>query len=41
VLKQGGNAHGFAQALQNSGYATDPLYAEKLVKVIGRVQNLA
>ena len=41
VLKQGGNAHGFAQALQASGYATDPLYAEKLVKVIGRVQNLA
>lgn len=41
VLKQGGNAHGFAQALQHSGYATDPLYAEKLVRVIGRVQNLA
>lgn len=41
VLKQGGNAHGFAQALQESGYATDPLYAEKLVKVIGRVNALA
>ena len=40
VLKQGGDTHGFAQALQNSGYATDPLYAEKLVKVIGRVQTL-
>lgn len=41
VLKQGGNAHGFAQALQASGYATDPLYADKLVKVIGRVNSLA
>jgi peptidoglycan hydrolase FlgJ len=41
VMKQGGNAHGFAQALQDSGYATDPMYAEKLVKVIGRVQTLA
>jgi peptidoglycan hydrolase FlgJ len=40
VLKQGDDAYGFAQALQNSGYATDPLYAEKLVKVIGRVQAL-
>ena len=41
VLKQGGSVHGFAQALQSSGYATDPLYAEKLVKVIGRVNTLA
>lgn len=41
VLKQGGDVSGFAQALQSSGYATDPLYAEKLVKVIGRVQTLA
>ena len=41
VLKQGDDAYGFAQALQNSGYATDPLYADKLLKVIGRVQTLA
>jgi peptidoglycan hydrolase FlgJ len=41
VLKQGDNAHGFAQALQDSGYATDPRYAEKLVKVIGKVHTLA
>jgi flagellar protein FlgJ len=40
VLKQGGSAHGFAQALQSSGYATDPQYAEKLVKVIGKVKSL-
>jgi peptidoglycan hydrolase FlgJ len=40
VLKQGDDAYGFAQALQNSGYATDPRYAEKLVKVIGMVQAL-
>lgn len=41
VIKQGGNAHGFAQALQDAGYATDPKYAEKLVKVISRVNSLA
>lgn len=41
VLKQGGNAQGFAQALQQSGYATDPNYAQKLAQVIGQVNNLA
>lgn len=41
VLSQGGDARGFAQALQDSGYATDPRYAEKLVKVIGKVNTLA
>jgi flagellar protein FlgJ len=35
------NAQGFARALQNSGYATDPKYADKLVKVINRVHTLA
>jgi len=28
-----GDVHGFAQALQKAGYATDPNYAQKLVKV--------
>lgn len=28
-----GDVHGFAQALQKAGYATDPHYAQKLVKV--------
>jgi len=28
-----GDVHGFAQALQKAGYATDPNYAEKLMKV--------
>lgn len=41
VLSQGSDASGFAQALQDSGYATDPNYADKLVKVIGRVHTLA
>jgi len=36
VIGQDG-AQGFAQALQQSGYATDPHYADKLVKVIGSV----
>lgn len=40
VLTQGDDAYGFAQALQNSGYATDPQYAEKLVKVIGQTRSL-
>jgi flagellar protein FlgJ len=32
---------GFAQALQQSGYATDPRYAEKLVQVIGSINTRA
>lgn len=41
VLEQGENVQGFARALQNAGYATDPKYADKLVQVIGRVNTLA
>jgi peptidoglycan hydrolase FlgJ len=41
VLEQGNSVQGFAQALQKSGYATDPKYAEKLTQVIGRVNTLA
>ena len=41
VLEQGKSVQGFAHALQNSGYATDPKYADKLVQVIGRVNTLA
>jgi flagellar protein FlgJ len=41
VLEQSDSAQGFARALQQSGYATDPKYAEKLVQVIGRVNTLA
>ncbi len=41
VLEQGESVQGFARALQNAGYATDPKYAEKLVQVIGRVNTLA
>ena len=37
VLQQGGDMVGMAQALQKSGYATDPKYAEKLVSVMKRV----
>lgn len=37
VLQQGGDAAGMAQALQKSGYATDPKYAEKLVQVMGKM----
>lgn len=40
VLEQGETAQGFARALQQAGYATDPKYAEKLVQVIGRVNTL-
>src|SRR5487761_1928711 len=36
VLQQSGDAAGMAQALQKSGYATDPKYAEKLVQVMGK-----
>ena len=34
VLAQSIDAPGFARSLQKSGYATDPAYAEKLVRVI-------
>ncbi len=41
VLKQGNSSHGFANALQKAGYATDPQYGEKLTKVINSVNTLA
>lgn len=34
VMQQSGSPVAMAQALQNSGYATDPKYAEKLVSVM-------
>lgn len=34
VLAQAQDARGFARGLQQAGYATDPAYAEKLVRVI-------
>ena len=40
VLQQAGSPSGMAQALQKSGYATDPKYAEKLVSVM-RQMNIA
>jgi len=36
-----GDAKGFAQALQQAGYATDPHYAEKLAGVIGGIRARA
>ncbi len=39
VLANAQDAAGFAQGLQKAGYATDPLYAAKLTKIIQR--NLA
>ena len=40
VLQQAGSPSGMAQALQKSGYATDPKYAEKLVSVMKQM-NIA
>jgi len=40
VIAQGRDAAGFAQGLQQAGYATDPKYAQKLMSVI-RQFNLA
>jgi flagellar protein FlgJ len=34
VLANASSAQGFAQGLQRAGYATDPLYADKLTRVI-------
>lgn len=35
VMQQGGDTAGMAQAIQKAGYATDPLYADKLTRVVG------
>ncbi len=37
VLASASDAAGFAHGLQKAGYATDPLYAQKLTRVIARV----
>lgn len=34
ALRQGSDAQGFAQGLQEAGYATDPAYANKLLKMM-------
>jgi flagellar protein FlgJ len=39
VLQQGGDAAGMAQALQKAGYATDPNYADKLVRVMSQIKT--
>lgn len=36
VLANGQTVAGFAQGMQQAGYATDPAYAAKLARVIGR-----
>lgn len=40
VLKPGQGSHEVAHALQRSGYATDPNYADKLVKVLNRIDTI-
>ena len=40
VAKEGQGANAAAQALQSAGYATDPNYADKLVRVMNRISTL-
>lgn len=40
VIEQGHTAQGFAQGLQDAGYATDPAYADKLSRVINTTLRL-
>jgi flagellar protein FlgJ len=40
VVQQADDAHGFAQGLQQAGYATDPNYADKLSRVINTTLRL-
>jgi flagellar protein FlgJ len=40
VVQQGQGTPAAAKALQRAGYATDPNYADKLVKVMGRINTL-
>ncbi|HEX5363884.1 MAG TPA: flagellar assembly peptidoglycan hydrolase FlgJ [Gallionella sp.] len=39
VLQQAGNPAGMAVAIQRAGYATDPNYADKLVRVMGMMKT--
>lgn len=39
VMENVDSVNGYARALQNSGYATDPNYASKLASVINKVTN--
>jgi flagellar protein FlgJ len=39
VMQQNGDVVEMAQAIQNAGYATDPKYADKLVRVMGMVKT--
>jgi flagellar protein FlgJ len=41
VLQEGQGAPAAAHALQRAGYATDPNYADKLVKVMSRINTLS
>lgn len=42
ALRHGGDMQGFVQGLQNAGYATDPAYAQKILKIAnGRAMNAA
>lgn len=36
VLQSGQNLQAFAQSMQESGYATDPMYAQKLIRLISQ-----
>lgn len=39
ALNTGGNARAYADALLRGGYATDPLYADKLVRIAAQLQR--
>lgn len=39
VVRQAGSPAGMAEAIQRAGYATDPHYADKLVKVMGMIET--
>ncbi|CAH1195717.1 putative peptidoglycan hydrolase FlgJ [Candidatus Nitrotoga sp. BS] len=41
ALKSGQGSHQVAHALQRAGYATDPQYADKLVKVMNRINTIS
>lgn len=42
ALRHGGDMRHFVQGLQNAGYATDPAYAQKILKIAsGRAMNAA
>ena len=41
ALQHGGNDAAFIQGIHHAGYATDPLYADKVLRVQAQIEQMA